>query len=231
MVTGTQRRVGTRYPLLVYRFIARRYRPAAQVMVLAGLIAQIPWFVPEARLEGTILGYRELALLGLLLMLIGAALWVASIYRVHRAYVQCLPDYLLIRTAGSRTAVAYPRLTMVKSEKVSALFNRGELRGGDLRLIRPLMGEIALEIPVSEFPFPDKVMRRRLNRFVFSPREKGFVFIVAGHMQLATEIDTFLNNYRSARDQSGRDRYLDPIERAKFARSAGGEKTSPFTRE
>jgi hypothetical protein len=210
--------------------LARRYRPAAQVMVFAGLIAQIPWFIPEARLPGTVLTYRELALLGLLLLLIGTALWVASIYRVHRAYVRCLPDYLLIRTAASKTAIAYPRINAIKSVKVGDLFRRDEVKGSMWQFIKPLAGDTALEVIVNEYPIPEKQLRRRLSQFMFTPREAGFVFIVERPTQLATEIDGFSEELRLSKNKE-RQRYLDPIERAKYSESSRTGRSDPFTRE
>src|SRR5258708_48589 len=93
-------KLGKKHPLLVYRFIGGRLRLWGVVLFLAGLIAKMPYFIPLLRFRNAILGYELLARLGLLAMIVGAVLWITSIYRVRRAYVQCFPDYVMINTAG-----------------------------------------------------------------------------------------------------------------------------------
>ncbi|MBX3086605.1 MAG: hypothetical protein KF716_33535 [Anaerolineae bacterium] len=221
---------GLKHHLLVYHFIARRFRPAAQLMFLAGLIMQIPYFIPEARVPQKLLTFEQLALLGALLMLVGLALWVASIFRERRAYVQCLPEYLLIRTAGHKIAVAYQRLNAIKTVRTADLYPKDTIKGGKRRFIRPLYGEPALEVVVNEFPIPEEKLRKQLSEFVISTREPGFVFIVRYPTKLATELNAYMENFRYASEDSQR-RYMSPLERASQQQRMPGKSSQPFTRE
>lgn len=209
---------GTKYPLLIYRDLANRFRPAAILMFVAGLVAQIPRFIPEARLEGTILSYEQLSLLGALLLLIGLALWIAAIYRERRAYVQCRAEGLRIRTAGSKITVPYNTINVVKPVRFGDVFPRESLKGGLLRFARSHLSETAVEVVVSQPPIPLEKLRRRLNTLVLSPREQGFIFLVAYPTKLTMEIDNYLEQTRRMYDADSQ-RYLDPIERASYVSS------------
>ncbi|MBX3061807.1 MAG: hypothetical protein KF726_02465 [Anaerolineae bacterium] len=208
---------GTKYPLLIYRDLANRFRPAAILMFVAGLVAQIPRFIPEARLEGTILSYEQLSWLGALLLLIGLALWIAAIYRERRAYVQCRAEGLRIRTAGSKITVPYNTINVVKPVRVGDLFPRESLKG-NLRFARSHLAETAVEMVISQPPIPMEKLRRRLHPLVLSPREQGFVFLVAYPTKLTMEIDNYLEQTRRMYDADSQ-RYLDPIERAAYVSS------------
>lgn len=215
--SGNQVKLGRKHPLLVYRFLARRYRPAGVTLFLFGLLAQLPWFIPELRFKTAILTYDKLAFFGLLMMVIGATLWIISIFRGRRAYVQCLPQYLVISTAEGKIYVAYQRFNSMKPVLVKDIFKLKEVPGRQRPIIKPLLSETALEADVSEYPLPEREMHRRLSRFLFSTREKGFIFLVPNHTQLSTEIDAFLQRARETR-RSEEQRYLDPIERLRYQR-------------
>jgi hypothetical protein len=230
MAKESKRKSGIKHHLLVYKFIARRFRPAAQLMFLAGLVMQIPYFIPEARVPQTLITFEQLALLGALLMLIGLALWVASIFRERRAYVQCTPDYLLIRTAGHKIAVAYQRLNAIKTVRVADIYPKDIVKPSHLRYIRPLYGEPAIEVVVNDFPIPEAKLHKYLSDFVISTRETGFVFIIRYPTKLATEINAFMEDYRYANESSQR-RYMNPMERAEQQQRLPGKSNAPFTRE
>ena len=231
MAKEPKKKPGLKHQLLVYRFIAGRFRPAAQLMFLAGLVMEIPYFIPEARVPQKLFSVEQLALLGALLLLIGLALWVASIFRERRAYVQCQPDYLLISTAGHKIAVAYQRLNSLKTVRVADMYPKNEIKGGDRRFIRPLYGEPAIEVVVNEFPIPEAKLRKQLSQFVISTREPGFVFIIRSPSKLATEINTFLEDFRYDASENAQRRYMNPLERVEQQQRSPGRGSQPFGRE
>src|SRR5215831_7006235 len=86
---------GTKHPLLVYRFIAGRYRPAGVLLFVVGLLAQLARIVPA--LQSTrFLGPQELSALGLACLIAGAGIWILTIFMARQAYVLCRKEYLLI---------------------------------------------------------------------------------------------------------------------------------------
>jgi hypothetical protein len=206
---------GQKYPLLVYRFEARRYRPAGVLLFVVGLIALLPWLVPMLRFQDAILDYQQLAYVGLGALIVGLLILILTMRIERRAYVQCLPQYLLIRAPFHTVAVAYPRFNSIQPIQVGKVFDAKSVKGRQRHFIKPLTAETAIEAEVSEFPVPEKRLRRHFSPFLLSPREKGFVFIVQKPQQLSLEINT---NMQRSMDQRGEDqqRYLDPIERLKY---------------
>jgi hypothetical protein len=230
MATEPKKKPGLKHQLLVYRHIAGRFRPAAQLMFFAGLVLEIPVFIKQARVPQTLFTLQQLGLLGALLMLVGLALWVASIFRERRAYVQCQSDFLLISTAGHKIAVAYQRLNAIKTVRVADMYPKAEIKGGERRFIRPLYGDPAIEVVVNEFPIPEATLRKQLSQFVISTREPGFVFIIRYPTKLATEINTFIEDFRYEAENSSR-RYMNPLERAEQQQRSPGKSSKPFSRE
>ncbi|MCC7207143.1 MAG: hypothetical protein IT323_07555 [Anaerolineae bacterium] len=205
---------GKRYPLLVYRQAARRYRPVGVLLFVVGLLAQLPLFIGELRPQNMFITYQQLSLLGLGAIGAGVLLWLAAQYEIRRAFVQCQPDYLLISTASGRVAVAYARFNTLKPVKVSGLYKKEDLKGRDRNILKPLLKETALEALVTDYPLPEKEMRRRLSRYVFSPRDQGFLFIVKKSSDLNMELTAFISRAREvAAGVQAPTGYVGPFER------------------
>ena len=211
----SERKKGIKHPLLVYRFIAHRYRPAGVLLFLMGLLALLPTAIPALRYKTSFISYTQLASVGIAALVAGAGIWILSIFIERRAYVQCYPDYLVINTSARRVAVAYQRFVSIQPVQVNQVFPLEEIKGRDRDYIRHLRAETALEIEISDFPIPEKKLRRSINCFVFSPREKGFIFIVPNETRLNLEIGTFSQHALDRRDES-QQRYQDPIERLRY---------------
>lgn len=189
---------GHRYPLLVYRLAARRYRPVGVLLFAVGLLAQLPLIIGELRPQNMFITYQQLSLLGLGAMGVGLLLWLAAQYEIRRAFVQCQPDYLLINTASGRVAVAYARFNTLKPVKVGSLYKKEDLKGRTGNILKPLLKETALEALVSDYPLPESDMRRRLGRYLLSPRDQGFLFIVKKASDLNMELSAFISRAREA---------------------------------
>jgi len=207
-----------KHPLLVYRFIGRRYRPAGVLLFIVGLLALLPWWIVELRPKDFFLTYTQIAYVGIGALVLGALIWILSLRIERRAYVQCLPQYMLIRSPFHSVAVAYPRFNSIQPVQVGRVFDVKAIKGRERHFIKPLAGENALEAEVGEFPVSEKRLKRHFSRFLLSPREKGFVFIVPKPQQLSIELNTYMQRSMDER-QSEQQRYLDPIERLKYQES------------
>jgi hypothetical protein len=148
-------------------------------------------------------------------LIAGAGLWILTIFMERRAYVQCRPDYLVIRSAFHTVAVAYQRFNTIQPVQVGRVFNIKEIKGRERNFIKPLAAENAVEALVNDFPVSEKRLRRHFSRFLLSPRDKAFLFIVPRSQQLSIELNTFIQRARDTR-VADQQRYLDPIERLKY---------------
>lgn len=188
---------------MVYRLLARRYRPVGVLLIAIGIIAQLPRYIPELRLAEALLGYEQLSIIGLGVLLAGLGLFIASLLEGRLAYAQCKPDYLLINTSSGRVAVGYLRITETKLDIPRNVLETKKVRGRDQALMKQLSKlhkERVLEVVLSDFPLPEKQLRKRLNRFFFSTRsEHGFVLIVPRPESLKFEIDAAIAQAREAR--------------------------------
>jgi hypothetical protein len=207
---------GSKHRLILYRFTTQRFRPAGILLILMGILAFLPSFVSQLQFPNAILNPRQLAIFGGASIILGLVLYVGSVLAERRAYVQCLPDYLLVNTMFSRVFVAYQRINSVQPVKVAHMFDITNIKkDNERKLIKPLAGEAALEVSLAGYPLPEKKLRKMFTRFMFSSRGDGFVFIVPKPSALSFEIGTF--SQRSAsKGMEEQQRYLDPIERLKY---------------
>lgn len=214
-----------RYPLLVYRTLGRRWRPASLILIIAGALLQLPRFAPSvfpetASMYPASLGpfdAVQLSQLGLLMLLVGLALYVGAVWRERRAYVQTRPDFLLISTAGNKTALSYMRINAIKSVLVRDMFPRELVTGGQYRFIRPHVGKNAVLLELDDYPLPEEQIRRRWSQFLLSTQQKGVVLLVKDYNELINEIDRLAASVQEAAMNDGRPQgYLDPIDRLRF---------------
>jgi hypothetical protein len=76
-----------------------------------------------------------------------------------------------------------------------------------------------LEVVLSDFPLPEKQLRKRLHKFFFSARsERGFVLIVPRPESLKFEIDTSISRAREAQREA-EEGERDPLAAFRPARS------------
>ncbi|NDJ76304.1 MAG: hypothetical protein GYB65_08585 [Chloroflexi bacterium] len=206
-------RQNTKHRLLVYFKVGRRYRTRSVIFFFMGLLLLLPLFISE--LENDLVDPEALAAFGGVLMLVGFGLWLFARLAMHRSYVQCMPDLLLVRTPFRRTLVSYRRIKLAQSAKVSHLYPREKLRSGEKALMRDLLDMTAAEVQVKSWPAPKKRLERYLSKFLFSSRAEAWLFIVPNYSALTRQLDMAMQTKRDA-DRGVATGYEDPIERLKY---------------
>src|SRR5690606_10924412 len=176
-----------RHPLLVYVNLGRRYRPPALLLMVMGLFALLPSFIEE--LQNDAIEPESLALVGLVLILVGAGMWLFSVLASVRSYVQVRPDWLLVRGTFRRTMISYHRIKVVQPVQVSQLYPKKTLKGMGRPLVRPLLAMTAVEVQMRSWPEPKDRLVRRYGRYLFSPRAEAWLFIVPSYAALIRQID------------------------------------------
>jgi hypothetical protein len=211
-MANTTNGYGERHPLLLYRFVSWRYRPAGVLLMVLGAVLFASNFFPSLRPANFFLSTEALVVLSVVSFTLGVLVWITAVFEKRHAWVQCQPDFLVINTSAGKVAVAYRRVNTIKTVKLGELFPKRGLRGRDKGFIRPLLGELALEVVLREYPIPEEEIRRRISRFMFSPRDTGFIFVVPRPADLKLEINTAQNNLREA-ERAEQNRYIDPMAR------------------
>src|SRR5258708_2413397 len=207
---------GSKHRLLVYRFAARRYRPAGVLLIVIGIIAVLPYFIPLLRFPTQLLTYNQLAILGAASIIFGLVLFIIAVLLERQAYVQCLADYMVVHTLMHHVAVAYQRVNNIQPVQVGRVFDIKSIKKDrEKLLIKPLLAEPAVEVELKDWPVAEKRLRRSFSRFLFSTRENGFIFIVQKPQALSLDLSTYQQRALDTRD-ADQQRYLDPIERLKY---------------
>jgi hypothetical protein len=162
------------------------------------------------------LTYYQLATLGAAAIIFGLVMFIISILLERQAYVQCLPEYMLVHTLMHHVAVAYQRVNNVQPVQVGRVFDIKTIKKSrEKELIKPLLAEPAVEVELKDWPVAEKKLKRTFSRFLFSTRENGFIFIVRKPQALSLELSTYQQRALDTRD-ADQQRYLDPIERLKY---------------
>lgn len=200
-----------RHPLLVYVNLGKRYRSVGIFMILIGLFIFVPVLFPN--LSNSTVESAALAGVGVVMMLAGLGFWLFSRIAIKQSYVQCKPSVIEIRTPFYRTVVSYRRIKLIISVQVSQLFERDSLKGISRPLMLPLMNLTTIEMAVKSWPAPKKRLQRLLSKYMFSPREEAWIFIVPNYSLLMREIENHAQNLATADKSTA---YEDPFERLKY---------------
>ena len=209
--TPTEHRGPIRHPLLIYHNLGKRYRGPGIFMLIIGLIFFLPALVSD--LESSMVKKEALGLVGMVLALAGLGFWLFSQLARRKAYIQCRPDLIEIRTPFSRTLISYLRIKQVQSVQVSKIFDRDKLKGMSKPLMTPLMSMTAVEMHVESWPAPKKRLTRMLSAYMFSPRTDAWIFIVPNYSLLMRQIEAAAQTKAAAEKSTS---YEDPFARLKY---------------
>ena len=201
---------GIKHPLLVYRNLGRRYRPPALLLIVLGVFAPLPHWITE--LQNEWVAPDVLAKVGGVLILAGVGFWLFARLAERRAYVQCRPDLLVVRSPFRRTLVSYRRIRGVRAVPVSDVFDREKVKGLGRVLLSPLWGMMAVEVRMKSWPTSRRWLRRLHGRYLFSPKEESWVFIVPNYSLLVRDLEEAQQRKKHAQRQMSSG-YLDPIAR------------------
>ena len=177
-----------RYPLILYR---EWMRPLALPILLLAVVLSLFWTVgligvfPEAP---GISGPARSPLIGLAAGIAFLA-WVIVRNLPRLAYVQCHPDFLLLRLGLLKLIVSYARL------RTSRSVQHGQIHSPKLQPSsrRALAVRLALKqsvvIELTSFPTAFFLLRALTHPFLFIGDQPGFLFAVEDWMGLGREVE------------------------------------------
>jgi hypothetical protein len=177
-----------RYPLLLYREWMRPFPlpivSVAVVLVLLWISGLFKIFPGESGLSDAarnpLLGIAAAILFGL---------WAAVKILPHLAYVQCQPEYLLLRAGVLRLIVSYSRLRTSRS----VLHAQIHTPKTQPRSRRALAAKMALKqcvaIELTSYPMAFFLLRALTHPFLYLGTQPGFLFAVEDWMSLSREVE------------------------------------------
>jgi hypothetical protein len=192
-----------RYPLLLYREWMHPFMlPAfciALLLILLWTAARTGW-LPAAMgisrsMQGLLLGIAAL---------IGLGLWLIVTLLPRAAFVQCLPDYLLLRVGFLQLIVSYSRVRTSRSVQHSQIHSPAS----EPRLRRSLAKRMALKqcvaIDLTSYPMAFFLLRTLTHPFLFLGKEPGFLFAVEDWMGLGRDLEEKHSAWLARRKDAGK---------------------------
>ena len=178
-------RAGHKYPLIVYRHMLDRWRPA---MIAIGLgmfaLAYSEYIEPL----GKFLPWRWqlFASVGALAIFIGIFFWIAR----YVAYVQPLPTSLKLVTPFMRLNISYKRFKKTTATEMRYLFPYKSMSGWVRDIFSPLANKTALVIDLNGYPISPFLLRLFLSRFFFKDKTPHLVILVQDWMRFSAELES-----------------------------------------
>ena len=196
-----------RYPLLLYREWMRPFSfPALSIAVILILLwgavlggwVPVRMGIPHAA-QTLLLGIAALTALGL---------WLIVVLLPRAAFVQCLPDYLLVRVGFLRLIVSYSRLRTSRS----VLHSQIHTPSAQPRSRRALAARMArlqcVAAELTSFPMAFFLLRALTHPFLFLGGQPGFLFAVEDWMGLGRDLEARHSEWLARRKDTGKPQRL-----------------------
>ncbi len=177
-----------RYSLLLYR---EWMRPFPLPIFAIGLILTVFWIVARSGWLPEHMGISVPAQGPLLGLAAGITflLWLIVLILPRMAYVQCLPDYLLLQVGLFRLIVSYSRVRASHSVQHGQIHDPKTQPRSRRKLAVRMALKQCVAIELSTYPMAFFLLRNLTHPFLFLGEEPGFLFAVEDWMGLDREVD------------------------------------------
>ncbi|TFG72826.1 MAG: hypothetical protein E4H27_01885, partial [Anaerolineales bacterium] len=160
----------TRFKLLPYQMLARRWMLPAILLIPAGFALR--WCVPR---------FPQLnpasADLGWLISIVGVLLAVYTLL-AHQSYVSFHKDHFVIHPPFHPMAVSYNRIKLVHPIEFNLLFPQQKAKNSQYRLYDKIWGKTVPVVMLDGFPLPRWWVKLWFHPFLFHPNENGILLVV-----------------------------------------------------
>jgi hypothetical protein len=192
-----------RYLLLLYR---EWMRPFLLPTFFIAVILIVLWVGALTGLLPERMGVARSAqrlLLGVA-SLVALVLWLIVTLLPRVAYVQCLPDFFMIRVGFLRLIVSYTRLRTSRSVQHGQIHHPAS----QPRSRRSLAARMALKqcvaLDLTSYPKAYFLLRAMTHPFLFLGGEPGFLFAVEDWMGLGREVEAMRSAWLAKRKDAGK---------------------------
>jgi len=196
-----------RYPLLLYREWMRPFALPAFCIAVALIIL---WGISRAGRLPVSLGIPRSAqevLLGIA-ALVAVGLWSIVSLLPRAAFVQCLPDYLLLRLGFLRLIVSYSRLRGSRTMQHSQIYSPANQPRSRRALAKRMALKQCVAIDLTSYPMAFYLLRALTHPFLFLGDEPGFLLAVEDWMGLGRDLEEKHSAWLARRKDSGKSQRL-----------------------
>jgi len=184
------RKSGTRHTLIFYRSTMDRVLSLSVLLgiVLLGLLVWRNWQGSGQEHTGGDIWLRAGVLVSF-----GMSLF--AFFSRWMAYVQAHQDHLSIVTPFLHLNISYRRIRSIHPSLLQQIFSKDSAKWSETSFLEPFYGKTAIVVETRGYPMDPKLLKLFFPRFMFSPRNPGFVLLLPDWMKFSTEIDTLHGNW------------------------------------
>ena len=191
----------TRFRLLPYRMLAKRWRTPSVLLIIAGLF--LWWWggtmTPNEMSELPI--QPPIGPLALIIAIVGGLILIYTLL-ANRANIQCQSNRLVIHVPLAIIAVSYARVILTRPVEFRSIFPPEEERSARFRIYRSLYGKTVPVVDLKGYPLPPWWLRLWLHPFLLHPTETALVVPVEEWMTFTRTLDSLRTQWRENRRQS-----------------------------
>ena len=182
---------GDKFPLLIYRHWSKMLRlPSMLIAIACGVMW---WFAPDSPM------LASRAWLFIVIGSIGALIYFYSLLAWKAAHIQCLPNYLKIRTPLLAVTISYKRVMQVRPIEFHSQLSLVDVRRTRRRLLYPFLDRTVILLGLNGFPVSERRLRTWLPSFMFASDVTGFVLVVEDWMALSRQISVYSDRWVASR--------------------------------
>ncbi|MBN2083695.1 MAG: hypothetical protein JW748_00625 [Anaerolineales bacterium] len=177
-----------RHPLLLQR---EWMRPIPPVILSIAVVLILFWIAGLAGVFPDTLGVSGPARSPLIGLAAGIAFlaWVIARNLPRLAYVQCLPDYLLLRLGLLKLIISYSRLRTSRSVQHGQIHSPKSQPASRRALAVRMALKQCVAVELTSYPIAFFLLRALTHPFLFLGEEPGFLFAVEDWMGLGREVE------------------------------------------
>jgi hypothetical protein len=190
---------GDKFPLLIYRRWARMLGLPSLLIAVASGVAW--WFAPNQ----PALAENDWAFI--VTAGIGTLIFCYSLLARQLAYVQCLPNYVRIRTPFLLVALSYRRILQVRPIEFYPQLPVAAMKRRQRRLLKPFLGRTVILLELRGFPVSERRLRAGLPWYMFAGEVTGLVLVVKDWMALSQQISVFTDRWVARRQARQRPQF------------------------
>lgn len=188
----------TRYRLLPYQMLAKRWRTPALLVVVAGLVL---WWTgrgldPQRMDE---LGIQPpTGPLALMIAIVGVLIFLYTLL-ASRASVRCESNRLVVNAPLMVVAFSYARVVLTRPVEFRSIFSPEEEKPARFQIYRTLYGKTVPIIDLKGYPLPKWWLRLWLHPYLLHPKETALVVPVEEWMAFTRTLDSLRTRWRENR--------------------------------
>ncbi len=171
----------TRFPLLVYPALARRWGALSIWLIIAGsILTGVAYWYPE---------YADAFYPALLLAIIGGVLFCYT-QLAKSAHVRCAKSHFVVRAPFYQMGISYLRIYEMRPTDFHRIFPPDQEKPFRRGQLHNLWAKTAIVVELKSYPVPEWWLRFSLGKYVMLPKGKGLVLVTEDWMGLSRQIDT-----------------------------------------